>query len=129
MTDPANRRGFLRGLVSLPLIGGSAPLVGAPSAVAVSTSLPLLKRYAAWLAQEHGRVHDEFLRLAPADQHHWGRPDPAFAPMRPIGDLVTSHWPQDQVAIAHAQTGLAGARAALVLSTVGCDWQEGASCA
>lgn len=125
MNGPGSRRGFLRGLVSLPLIGGGVTLIGAPSAVAVPTSLPLLKRYAAWLAREHGRVHDEFLRLAPPDQHYWGEPHFASSPMQPISDLAMSHWPRDPVAIAHAQTGTAGARAALVLSTVGCEWREG----
>lgn len=34
MTGPESRRGFLRGLVSLPLIGGGVTLIGAPTAAA-----------------------------------------------------------------------------------------------
>ncbi len=48
----ADRRTFLRGLTSLPLIGGSVALIGAPSAVAEPATLPMLLQYANWLFYE-----------------------------------------------------------------------------
>ena len=53
MTAPASRRGFLRGLTTLPLIGGSVALIGKPSAVAVPVSDELRTRYLGWLAREY----------------------------------------------------------------------------
>lgn len=48
----ADRRSFLRGLVSLPLIGGGVTLVGQPTAAAVPVSSMLVERYALFLADE-----------------------------------------------------------------------------
>ncbi len=56
------RRGFLRGLASLPLIGGSVALVGQPSAAAVPVTTVLQERYIAWLANEHAAALMEFDR-------------------------------------------------------------------
>jgi hypothetical protein len=53
---PPSRRGFLRGLASLPLIGGAVALIGQPSAVAEPCTEALLLRYLAWLANEHAAV-------------------------------------------------------------------------
>ena len=49
MTD---RRTFLRGLVSLPLIGGSVALIGNPTAAAVPITPKLLDAYEEWLDLE-----------------------------------------------------------------------------
>ncbi len=47
------RRSFLRGLVSLPLIGGSVALIGQPTAAAVPVTERLKDRYIAWLGNEY----------------------------------------------------------------------------
>ena len=47
------RRSFLRGLASLPLIGGGVTLIGNPTAAAVPVTDALHARYVAWLAHEH----------------------------------------------------------------------------
>ncbi|MDP4006923.1 hypothetical protein [Methylobacterium sp. NEAU K] len=52
MTGPASRRGFLRGLTALPLIGGGVTLIGAPSAVAEPITPRLLREYHDWLMFE-----------------------------------------------------------------------------
>ncbi len=46
------RRGFLRGLISLPLIGGGVTLIGQPTAAAVPVTVELLDRYRAFLLAE-----------------------------------------------------------------------------
>lgn len=47
------RRGFLRGLALLPLIGGSVNLIGNPTAAAEPITPGMLATYAAWLHYEH----------------------------------------------------------------------------
>ena len=49
----SGRRDFLRGLVSLPLIGGGVTLIGQPSAVAEPVTSDLLEAYKTWLFNEH----------------------------------------------------------------------------
>lgn len=53
MTGPLPRRSFLRGLTTLPLVGGSVALVGAPTGAAEPVTPGMLATYAAWLANEH----------------------------------------------------------------------------
>lgn len=48
----SDRRGFLRGLVSLPLIGGGLTLIGSPTAAAVPVTPDLLEGYKTWLHYE-----------------------------------------------------------------------------
>ena len=48
----ADRRAFLRGLASLPLIGGGVTLIGNPTAAAVPATYDLLDRYMDFLAIE-----------------------------------------------------------------------------
>ena len=48
----SDRRSFLRGLASLPLIGGSIAILGQPSAAAVPVTDTLLERYGLFLAIE-----------------------------------------------------------------------------
>lgn len=52
MADLTHRRGFLRSLVSLPLIGGGVTLIGTPTAAAVPVTRDLLERYQAFLLAE-----------------------------------------------------------------------------
>ena len=48
----ADRRAFLRGLASLPLIGGGVTLIGNPTMAAVPVTDGLLDSYQAWLTYE-----------------------------------------------------------------------------
>ena len=48
----SDRRTFLRGLASLPLIGGGVTLIGNPTAAAVPVSKDLLAAYDQWLFYE-----------------------------------------------------------------------------
>ncbi|WP_419830628.1 hypothetical protein [Methylobacterium sp.] len=81
MTAPASRRGFLRGLTTLPLIGGSVALIGAPSAVAASITPGMLATYSAWLDIERRALHyascvhrdANFIPyINPGANYHWG---------------------------------------------------------
>lgn len=109
------RRGFLRGLLTLPLLGGAVSLIGAPSAVAEPVTPRLLATYSDWLLLERRRLHVALF------------PDPAersTARSFLIGaDTAANafHLPIDGQAGSPAPS----TRAALVLSTVGCDWREG----
>ncbi len=113
----SDRRTFLRGLATLPLIGGSVALIGNPTKAAVPVTAALQERYIAWLANEHAAALMEFDRSVEkfdtcrnsasnwnfyrARQPFWWFPD---APE--IEGLVL--------------TTLPSTRAAIVLSAVGC---------
>ena len=57
MTNDANsRRGFLRSLTTLPLIGGSVALIGSPTAAAVPVTGGMVATYLAWLHFEQRYV-------------------------------------------------------------------------
>lgn len=111
------RRGFLRGLLTLPLIGGGVSLIGAPTAVAAPVTQPLMDRYVAWLAHEHRAALLE-----------WGRMRRSLDDLAEATDWVQSaplYWmPGDPTAISAVIAGKPSTRAALVLSTVGCKLPE-----
>lgn len=116
MIAPNSRRGFLRGLTMLPLVGGGVTLIGAPSAVAEPVTRELLFAYSSWLRVERNRVHDELwpeedaaLRAASALPFQLD-PDTAFY-VPPLAPSALGSEP-------------ASSRAALVLSTVGIDWRR-----
>ncbi|MCJ2010921.1 hypothetical protein [Methylobacterium sp. J-076] len=123
MNAPANRRGFLRSLTTLPLIGGGITLIGAPSAVAEPVTERLLREYHDWLMFERSELAREIgggvrSRLSidgvfgSALRWHRSRGHiGSDSEGRPMGDGVS----------------FPSTRAALVLSTVGCDWREGAA--
>ncbi|MRI57426.1 hypothetical protein D8770_26340 [Methylobacterium sp. DB1607] len=56
MSAPASRRGFLRGLTTLPLIGGGVALIGNPTAAAVPVTGGTIATYLAWLHFEQRYV-------------------------------------------------------------------------
>lgn len=56
MSGPANRRGFLRGLTTLPLIGGSVALIGSPVRAAQPVTPGMLATYSAWLHYEQRAI-------------------------------------------------------------------------
>ena len=124
MTGPSDRRGFLRGLVSLPLIGGGVTLLGAPSAVAEPITVRLLREYHDWLMYER---HELVLELNQGDDRRFG-PNSCFGAAQrwhcargPLGADSNGRRIGDGVSFPSG-------RAALVLSAVGCNWREGAAC-
>jgi hypothetical protein len=129
MSAPASRRGFLRDLATLPLIGGGVTLIGSPTAVAAPITESLLDSYDAWLEFERRilqweryrntemnyRLHQPFV-MQMYDRE--GKPKgPATA-----GDYIPAANPGAQYH--RGGEAPASARAALVLSAVGCNWRE-----
>jgi hypothetical protein len=108
------RRGFLRGLLSLPLIGGGVTLIGAPTAVAEPVSQACLESYLAWLHYEFRFVHDA---LYPGFRQEHG----TTIPLRNAG--ANFHFSARRTGGLQATTAEAAARAPVVLAAVGCDWR------
>lgn len=109
-TCASSRRGFLRGLTTLPLIGGGVTLIGAPSAVAEPVTRKLLLEYETWLGIEHVRIAREL--------------QPGSTSTRVQFHGSAYEWHYDQVRRQYLH-GAPSTRAALVLAAVGCDWMEG----
>ena len=121
MSAPAGRRGFLRGLVSLPLIGGGVTLIGAPSAVAGTPPRQCVDSYMAWLHTEFRAVHDTCYRGERTIVD--GRPR-FLIPMDNPG--AQFHFSDEIWEPGWGRIGReAVARAPLVLAAVGCNWREG----
>jgi hypothetical protein len=80
VSSVSNRRGFLRGLATLPLIGGSVALMGQPSAAAVPVTDDLMHSYKSWLYMEHKMLsyeiagHDYEKSLHVEDMFYLGMP-------------------------------------------------------
>lgn len=107
MSGPASRRDFLRGLTTLPLIGGSVALIGAPSAVAASVTPGMLATYSCWLDTERRALHYASLENRNSDFIPYINPAPNF------------HW--GTAAFDRERSGIAAQmRAPLVLAAVGC---------
>jgi hypothetical protein len=112
----SDRRSFLRGLVTLPLIGGGVTLIGQPTATAVPITGDLLNGYAEWLRNEQTALYVE--RDISSEigihrsVHSRASSDPAFR----------FHYPGN--GRLDPRSGPAVSRAALVLSTVGCEWRR-----
>jgi len=71
-SDPSfPRRGFLRALASLPLIGGGVALWGRPVAAAAPVTLALMRRYRDFLSRELLTVVAE-IDLIQAPWRHFG---------------------------------------------------------
>jgi hypothetical protein len=102
------RRGFLRGLTTLPLIGGGVTLIGNPTAAAEPISEQLLDSYDNWLFFERMTLHRE----------RYGRTD-GMKFVRMCDGFVGFVDGMDR-----GQSS-ASNRAAVVLSAVGCPWREG----
>ena len=112
----SDRRSFLRGLATLPLIGGSVAILGKPTAAAVPVTTDLMFSYKAWLCHEHfmlsheltgydveraRRMHGQFYNEVPGFDWHFRYPNPK-------GRLAG--WPD---------APQPSSRAAIVLSAVG----------
>lgn len=116
MTGPASRRGFLSGLVSLPMIGGGVTLIGSPVGVAETPSRPCLENYSAWLHYEQRALQSV---LYPESCGSGTRiPLDNRAAHFHFADRFGHDGWWDRVC---AETA---ARAPVVLATVGCDWRE-----
>ncbi len=122
MTDTASRRGFLRGLTTLPLVGGGVALVGAPSAVALPVTDGLLDTYDAWLDCERRYLMWERHRSDPANRWRVGY----VGPHGQVFDYVLLDNPGSKYHRQIPAPASPSSRAALVLSAVGCAWQGGA---
>lgn len=132
MSAAASRRGFLRGLTTLPLIGGAITLIGTPSAIAEPATDSALDAYVAFLAHEHRAALIEHERrravrsvatAAAQGQASW----PGY--VEECEDIARQRppmfWfpgaPDTERLVASAEPS---SRAALVLSAVGCDWRR-----
>jgi hypothetical protein len=126
------RRGFLRQLCSLPMLGGGVALLGAPTAVAEAVTSGMLDAYSSFLRGELYLLERE-------------SPRELFAPYLPRpevaeGDPANVLWAEEVIAVyeergrelnaRHLRTMAmpvfrrpASTRAALVLSAVGFDWR------
>ena len=123
MTAPASRRGFLRGLTTLPLIGGSVALIGAPAAVAEPVTPRLLREYHDWLMFERSCLIREIEGGARTAHGPDGIYGSALRWHRARGERrLDSEGEMMGDGVSFPST-----RAALVLSAVGCDWREGSA--
>lgn len=113
----SDRRSFLRGLTTLPLIGGSLALIGNPTAAAVPCSDMLLDSYVAFLAHEH--------RAALIESELRVTRDP-YRRERIASGIVPMFWfPDDVCARSLCEQIKPSTRAAVVLSAVGLPiWRE-----
>jgi hypothetical protein len=121
-----HRRGFLRSLAALPLIGGSVALIGSPTSAAVPTTPDMIEAYKTWLAME-----SRFLTWEMAG-------DPIFVERYRHDPTTDGDRRQlaERIGRSLAFVGDSGryhvddaskapsTRAALVLSAVGCDWRR-----
>lgn len=112
-----SRRGFLRQLCSLPMIGGGVTLIGKPTAAGVPVTLELVEQYTNWLAREHGHAMIErSMFRGPLD--YPDRPDVHRAYVED-----SQRWVEDmklfRIPDASNLGSLPSTRAAIVLSAVG----------
>lgn len=128
MTAPASRRGFLRGLTTLPLIGGGVALLGSPTAVAEPITTDLLNSYDAWLEYERRHLRWERFKTPLWDVHNPGLQSVWYDSVRkqhfdyvPVANAGGRYHLSDDPKL-QAQPST---HAALVLSAVGCNWREG----
>ncbi len=112
-----DRRSFLRGLATLPLVGGGVTLIGNPTAAAVPVTPELLHGYKAWLMSEHAMLCYEMSGYDPERAKVLRR---EFYSDHPGWDWHYQ-WPNPQRRLAGWQDApQPSTRAAVVLSAVGC---------
>ena len=112
MHDPNTRRSFLRGLTTLPLIGGGVTLIGNPTKAAELITPELLDAYSEWLFYERRMLCIE---------RYGDRDAEGFVPANTGAHLF--HFPPSELGGWKAAPK-PSVRAAVVLSAVGCDWRE-----
>lgn len=113
----SDRRAFLRGLASLPLLGGAVTLIGNPTAAATPITPELLNGYKAWLCFEHSMLCHEMVGY---DVERAKLIRREFRSDHPAWNYHTQ-WPNPQGRLAGWETApQPSTRAAVVLSAVGC---------
>lgn len=123
ISEPMPRRGFLAGLARLPLLGGSVALVGQPRAVAQPVTLDMLEAYKTWLFYERRVLawemanHAEYVSFYGGTQSSRSTVIEDTIKLVDVGGAGRFHRHD-------GRSGRASDRAALVLSTVGCDWRD-----
>ncbi|WP_018262372.1 hypothetical protein [Methylobacterium sp. WSM2598] len=106
----ASRRGFLRGLTRLPLIGGGVTLIGNPTAAAEPVTPALLNAYNEWLFYERRLLCIEA----------YGSPDAEHVvPCAGAAEFHFSTGGMDWRSLPQPS-----GRAVVVLSAVRCDWRS-----
>ena len=117
----ADRRTFLRGLASLPMVGGGVTLLGNPTAAAVPVADYLLEAYNEWLDLERSWL--QFERFGPRsrrvveDSRH---PEVVWRD-RQTGKCWTSTYATSFSGFDHTN---AASRAAVVLAAAGVDIRQ-----
>lgn len=130
MTGPASRRGFLTGLTALPLIGGGVTLIGQPTAVAAPVTDQLMIHYLGFISREFRELMVEMdrrqIEKSVAACLHWnGFVRPGYVEECEAHTRERLSWMNVPDLVSKGQLQAAAppsSRAALVLSTVGCDW-------
>ena len=120
MVEQQHRRGFLRSLASLPLIGGGVALIGQPSAVAEPVTLPMLLQYSNWLFMERRLLCLEVVNAAGAASDCHVLESVSY--IKPgEGSFPDFHFPRvgSWTDVASPST-----RAAVVMAASGFDWRE-----
>ena len=112
----SDRRAFLRGLASLPLIGGGVTLIGNPTAAAVPTTPQLLDAYNEWLSLERSWLLWE--RYGSGPERMYGKDQGVDCVWRDrrTGKCWTTDIVTDFSGFDHTNTA---SRAAVVLSAAG----------
>ena len=135
MTAMAPRRAFLRGLITLPLVGGAVELIGNPRAVATPITYQLMFEYEQWLAWETARIHGEMyyshneMEVGCLKQNAASEMAAFLHKVKCVPGLPPRDY--DRLALSNSarwhmgtpQSPPPSTRAALVLATVGVDWK------
>ena len=112
MADALARRGFLRGLAHLPLIGGGVTILGNPTKAAEPVTEELLGNYREWLQMELRFLSWEVGPQTPERFEANVAGAMRFRSDTPAGRFHSPDTPPPST------------RAAVVLSAVGCGWRE-----
>ena len=118
------RRGFLRQLAGLPLIGGAVTLIGQPTAAAVPVSADLLEAYKTWLHFEERWLCWEMAEHPEVMRRYRFKPGMSHVDRFKVIDGHYYYIGESGSFHCHRNNDLSANRAALVLSAVGCDWRE-----
>lgn len=125
MTHDTARRGFLRGLATLPLIGGGIALVGQPTGAAVPLSDQLLNSYDAWLFYERRYLRYEFSQKRPWITRPVDRADVVLDfDFEPDMIRVDNPGGNFHVSADPLKAPQPSSRAAVVLAAAGCEWRQ-----
>jgi hypothetical protein len=121
----SDRRTFLRQLAGLPLIGGSIALIGAPTAVAEPVTAGLMEAYKTWLHLELRGLASE-MAADPVCVERYGYAGRSFNRSELTRTIQNAIWCAgvgDAGRFHNGDRPEPSARAALVLSAVGCEWR------